>query len=46
MEVLKMTKQEDGSINLEINLSEEEVRLLIEYAVRHIVRDYISEMET
>lgn len=46
LEVLKMTKQEDGSVDLEINLSYEEMRLLIEYAIRHIMKDYISEMET
>ena len=45
MEVLKITEQEDGSADLELNLSEEETKLLIEYAVRHIIRDYISKIE-
>lgn len=46
MKILKITEQEDGSADLEISLSEEEMRLLIEYAVRHIMKDYISEMKT
>ena len=41
-----MTEQEDGSVDLEMRMSEEEMRLLIQNAIRHIMKDHISEMET
>ena len=46
MKVLKITKREDGSADMEIVMSEKEMRLLIEYAIRHILKDYIGETET
>jgi len=45
LKILKITKQEDGSADLEIVMSEEEMKLLIEYAIRHIMKDYIGETE-
>ena len=42
MEVLSLKEQPDGSAILELELTEEENRLLVEYAVITILKDKIA----
>ena len=42
MEVLKVTDNEDGSATLEVELTEEEQHVLIEYAVNDILRRHVE----
>jgi len=37
MEIMKIEEQEDGSANLELKMSTEEMRLLVQYAVKNIL---------
>ena len=46
MEVLSLKEQPDGSAILELELTEEEDRLLVEYAVVNILMDKIAKENT
>lgn len=46
MEVLKVTDNDDGSATLEIEMTEEERRMLINYAVNKILREYVEKNTT
>lgn len=43
MEVIKITEKEDGSAELVLELTEEENRILIEYAVVDILKKHLEE---
>lgn len=45
MEILKITEKEDGSADLTIEFTEEEVRLLLQKAIVDIMQEYIKEKE-
>lgn len=42
MEVLNITEKEDGSADLEIELTEEEQQILLSYAVNNILKEFIK----
>ena len=45
MEILKMTENGDGSVTVEISLTDEENNILIGYAINDILRKQIATME-
>ena len=45
MEVTKITENEDGSATLDLDLTEEEVNIFVEYAVVDILKKHINKME-
>ena len=45
MEVLNITEKEDGSADLEIELTEEEQQILLSYAINNILKEFIEDME-
>lgn len=45
MEVISIKEMEDGSAELTLEMTEEENRLLIEYAVVDILKEHIKELE-
>ena len=42
MNVVKITDREDGGADLELELTEEEVHALVEYAVIAILKEYVA----
>jgi len=45
MKVLDLIENEDGSATLNLELTEEENRLLIEYAIQHLLREKFKKYE-
>lgn len=45
MEVLNIIEKEDGSADLEIELTEEEQQSLLSYAITNILKEFIESME-
>ena len=45
MEILKITDNNDGSATIEVEMTEEEQQLLLEYAITNILKDYMKEHE-
>jgi len=45
MEVIKITENEDGSATLDVNFTEEEINILVEYAVVDILKKHINKLE-
>ena len=45
MEILKIIDQPDGSAILDLEISEEENNMLIQYAVINILKEYIESNE-
>lgn len=45
MEVVKITENEDGSATLDVNFTEKEINILIEYAVVDILKKHINKLE-
>jgi len=43
MEVAKLTENDDGSALVELDMSSEELRLLVEYAVVNILKEFVEE---
>jgi hypothetical protein len=46
MKVISIEEREDGSAMIDMEMSEEEKRLLIEYAVVDLLRKYIEEQDS
>ena len=42
MEVLKITDNPDGSATLDLEINNEEQKLLIQYAVTNLIKEYIE----
>ena len=45
MEVVKITENEDGSAILDVNFTEHEINILVEYAVVDILKKHIDKLE-
>ena len=45
MKILDITENEDGSAVLEIDIDQEEMRLLMEAGLNKVLADYIEEMK-
>lgn len=45
MEVTKIIENEDGSATLDLDLTEEEINIFVEYAVVDILKKYIEKCE-
>lgn len=45
MDIVDMTENEDGSLTIEVTLTEDENRFLVEYAIVDILKGYIEEQE-
>ena len=45
MQVIKYVEREDGGADLELDLSPEETRLMIEYALRGLIMDAVRAAE-
>jgi len=45
MEVTKIIENKDGSATLDVNFTEEEINILVEYAVVDILKKYIKRLE-
>jgi len=45
MEILDVKEQENGSAILEIDMSQEEMRLFMEVGLNKLLRDYMEEMK-
>jgi len=45
MEILDVIENKDGSATLEIDMTQEEMRLLMEAGLNKILADYIEEMK-
>jgi len=43
MKVLNLTEHKDGSATLELELTEEEIKLLVEYAIQQLIKKYLKE---
>jgi len=45
MEILSIIEKDDGSADLEIKLTEKEQRVLLSYAITHILEEFIKNIE-
>lgn len=45
IEVLKVTENEDGTANIELDLNVEAVRLLLNVGIQKLLTDHINEQE-
>ena len=45
MEILKITENENGSSTLDIDMTEEEMRLLMEAGLNKVLKDYCEEFD-
>lgn len=43
MEIISIKENEDGSANVEMDVSEEEIKIFIQYAITDILEKYIEE---
>jgi hypothetical protein len=43
MDITRSVENSDGSLTIDIDMTEEESRILIEYAILHIIKSYIEE---
>jgi hypothetical protein len=46
MKVLEFTEQENGPVTISLELTEDENRMFIEYAINRMMKDYLFELET
>ncbi len=42
MEILNLTENEDGSANVEVDLTKEEFQTLVEVGLNKILKDYVD----
>jgi len=42
MEILNLTENEDGSANVEVDLTKEELQTLVEVGLNKILKDYVD----
>ena len=42
MEILNLTENEDGSANIEVDLTKEELQTLVEVGLNKILKEYID----
>lgn len=45
MEILKITENKDGTCDMECEFTQEEVELLLNYAVNNILKEKIKELQ-
>lgn len=43
MEIVELKELPDGGANLTVNITEEESKFLIEYAINHILQEYVAD---
>jgi hypothetical protein len=46
MEILSEKENKDGSVTFEMDFKEDEIQILLEYAVIHILKEYVERDKT